>query len=223
MGRADGIVLWPLGGYALVGPTESLGGDLLVALAGPIMHVPMGAVWWAIFAGITGGIYGWWPSHRVYLDVLSDSVAGFIEILAAQAFYMNLVLLCFNLFIPAYPLDGGRIYAAGLMLAFKMTGLTAAKVTSVTAMLISAGMIVWALLSVIAQTGGSVLLGVVGAFVFYQSYELFGAARRNDLDGHPLFGRECYRARTGSGNNDGGGDGGGDVEAATPVDAAVPA
>ena len=45
-GSVGGIVLWPLGGFALCGPTEALSGDLKVALAGPLMHVPMGLLWW---------------------------------------------------------------------------------------------------------------------------------------------------------------------------------
>ena len=52
-GSVGGVVLWPLGGFALCGPTESLGGDLNVALAGPITHIPMGLIWWVsnIIAG----------------------------------------------------------------------------------------------------------------------------------------------------------------------------
>jgi hypothetical protein len=41
---------------------------------------------------------------------------------------MNLGLFCFNLFVPAYPLDGGRLLADGLLLA----GLPAAKAAWVT-------------------------------------------------------------------------------------------
>ena len=46
-GEVGGIVLWPLGGFAMCGPTEGgCKGDLKVALAGPLTHVPMGFVWW---------------------------------------------------------------------------------------------------------------------------------------------------------------------------------
>lgn len=75
-GSVGGIVLWPLGGFAICGPTEGLGGDLKVALAGPICHLPMGFFWWAIYAGIAGSEHGWWPSFTVYLDVLSSGAAG---------------------------------------------------------------------------------------------------------------------------------------------------
>ncbi|KAL7539245.1 hypothetical protein ACHAWF_006345 [Thalassiosira exigua] len=213
-GSVGGIVLWPLGGFALCGPTEALSGDLKVALAGPITHVPMGLIWWMVWVGTTGGKMGWWPGFKIYLDVLSSSPAGFFEILSAEALYLNIVLLCFNLFVPAYPLDGGRIYAASLILLFKMKAETAAKVTSITAMLLGAGMIVYAIVGWFGMWGGSVLLlGLVGVFVFHQSYELFSAARNDRLGDHPVFGRECYQ----NANNGGGGGGGETAGGAVPA------
>ena len=65
-------------------------------------------------------------------------------------------------------------------------------------MLLSTGMIAYAVISFLTGTGGSgLLLGLVGAFVFQNSYELFGFAKRGDLEGHPIFGRECYRPGVG--------------------------
>ena len=46
-GAVERIVVWPLGGFAVCGPTEGgLGGDLKVAAMGPLMHIPMGLSWW---------------------------------------------------------------------------------------------------------------------------------------------------------------------------------
>ena len=75
-GEVGGIVLWPLGGFALCGPVDSLRGELKVALAGPITHVFQGLVWWIVYASLAGSTHGWWPSWIVYLDVLSNGVAG---------------------------------------------------------------------------------------------------------------------------------------------------
>ena len=44
------ILLWPLGGLAFVGHSSSPGRDLIVALAGPLTHLPQMAIWVAIFA-----------------------------------------------------------------------------------------------------------------------------------------------------------------------------
>ncbi|KAL7518241.1 hypothetical protein ACHAWX_003088 [Stephanocyclus meneghinianus] len=197
-GTVEGIVLWPLGGFALCGPVDGLGGDLKVALMGPVMHVPMALIWWGIYVGITAGREGLWPGWTIYLDVLSSSAAGFFQTLASEAFYMNLVLLGFNLFIPAYPLDGGRIYAASLILFLKLGPIKAAKVTAVTAMLLSAAMVAYAIISFMTGIGGSgLLLGLIGIFIFGNSYDLFVAARRGDLGEHPIFGRQCYRSMGG--------------------------
>jgi len=113
-------------------------------------------------------------------------------------------------------LDGGRIYAASLMLVLKLKGQTAAKVTAITAMLISSGMIIYAVLSMLSKSAGSeLLLGFVGAYVLHQSYELWTAAQRDALDSHPIFGRDCYQ-NAGENNNTSGNEGG--VER-TPVPA----
>ncbi len=99
-------------------------------------------------------------------------------------------------------LDGGRVYAAFLILVFKLKSLKAAIVTAITAMLISFGMIVFAIIGWFVGTYGTGLyLGLVGVFVFYESYELWTAARRDGLDGHSIFGRKCYQDRV-VGDND---------------------
>lgn len=102
-GTVDEIVLWPLGGFAICGPVEALSGDLKVALAGPATHIPMVLLWWVIYLLTKGGEEGLWPSDTIYLDILSTS-AGFFEVLSSQAVYMNIIIFCFNLLIPAYPL-----------------------------------------------------------------------------------------------------------------------
>ncbi|KAL9178568.1 hypothetical protein ACHAXT_001906 [Thalassiosira profunda] len=212
-GEVGGIVLWPLGGFAICGPVEGLKGDLKVALMGPATHVPQGLVWWIIYVAVTGGNSCGRRGRSIWM--CSRAVPRFFQVLAAEAFYLNLILLIFNLFIPAYPLDGGRIYAASLILVFKLKSLLAAKVTAVTALLISTGMILYAIIGFITNTGGSaLLLGLVGAIIFYQSYELWAAARRDDLANHPIFGRECYK-------EGGGGDAQAEGEVPAQTDEAV--
>jgi hypothetical protein len=94
----------------------------------------------------------------------------------------------------AYPLDGGRIYASSLILVLKMEPLKAAKVTAITAMLISSGIVIYGILGLLAITGGTFLLLLVGIYVGYQSYELWIAAKRKELGNHPIFGRGCYQS-----------------------------
>lgn len=68
-----------------------------------------------------------------------------------------------------------------------------------TAMLISTGMVLYAFIGYFTDMGGSgLLLGIVGLFIFSNSYDLWKAAKNNDLDGHPIFGRRCYQSGGGT-------------------------
>ncbi|EJK66626.1 hypothetical protein THAOC_12438 [Thalassiosira oceanica] len=70
----------------------------------------------------------------------------------------------------------------------------AAKVTAGTAMLIGFGMIAYALATLLMrEAGGQLLLGFIGVFIFYQSWELWLKAKNDDLGNDPIFGRQCYQ------------------------------
>jgi hypothetical protein len=104
----------------------------------------------------------------------------------------------------AYPLDGGRIYAASLILYLKLQPLKAAKVTAITALLISSGMVLYAFIGYFRGLGGSgLILGIVGLFIVNSSYDLWNAAKNDQLGEHPIFGRTCYQDCDGT--NSGGG------------------
>jgi len=213
-GEVGGVVLWPLGGFALCGPTESLSGELKVALAGPLTHIPQMFFWWMIYLlvkyefDMTGNVTGIWPSFSIFLKTMSTGPAGFFQVLAGEAVWLNIILCGFNLCIPAYPLDGGRVFAAALMLKLKVEPLKAAFVTAMTAMAISAFMVAYAIVRLF--TGGasfSLYLGLVGLYVFHESFELNSAVKRNDLKNHPIFGGKVYQsggANSASSSSDGG-------------------
>eukprot|EP00984_Skeletonema_dohrnii_P026017 scaffold15281_cov109-Skeletonema_dohrnii-CCMP3373.AAC.2 len=204
----------PLGGFALCGPTESLSGELKVALAGPLTHIPQMFFWWMIYLlvkyefDMTGNVTGIWPSFSIFLKTMSTGPAGFFQVLAGEAVWLNIILCGFNLCIPAYPLDGGRVFAAALMLKLKVEPLKAAFVTAMTAMAISAFMVAYAIVRLF--TGGasfSLYLGLVGLYVFHESFELNSAVKRNDLKNHPIFGGKVYQsggANSASSSSDGG-------------------
>ena len=93
-GRADRIVLWPLGGVAYVQPPPRPGAMLWSIAAGPLVNVALLPVLSALL--MLGRSLRW-----------ADAMPNAYVLLRAVGF-INLVLLVFNL-LPIYPLDGGQI------------------------------------------------------------------------------------------------------------------
>jgi Zn-dependent protease/predicted RNA-binding Zn-ribbon protein involved in translation (DUF1610 family) len=93
-GRADQIVLWPLGGVAYVDPPPRPGANLWSIAAGPLVNVVIIPV--LATARALGGSLGWF-------DGAPDAY-----VLVRTVWYINIGLLVFNL-LPIYPLDGGQI------------------------------------------------------------------------------------------------------------------
>lgn len=93
-GRADQIVLWPLGGVAYVDPPPRPGATLWSIAAGPLVNVVLLPI---LFGAVVAGRSQGWPLTMPDLYHLVRSVA-----------YINLGLLIFNI-LPIYPLDGGQI------------------------------------------------------------------------------------------------------------------
>lgn len=198
------IVLWPLGGFVICGPTETVKGDFLVAIAGPLTHLPQMAVWVVIFAIIEEGDFS-------NLGRFVDDDVSFGASLCSQAFYLNVVLFVFNLFVPAYPLDGGRVLAAGLVLC-GLQVLTAAIVTAVIGMVIAAALAVWGIVDFFRGAPGGLFTAFMGAWIFMSSFQLFKLTRPasglygdpvENLKSHPVFGQDCYQNRANNNNNAG--------------------
>ena len=93
-GRANRILLWPLGGIAYVQPPQRPGATLWSIAAGPLVNVVLVPVLWAL--AMLSSLLGWSQS--------SPDVHTFLSTLAL----INGFLLVFNL-LPIYPLDGGQI------------------------------------------------------------------------------------------------------------------
>jgi len=93
-GKADTILLWPLGGVAYVDPPQRPGATLWSIAAGPLVNVVLAPI---LYAALKFAQYANWRStmpneYRLIGAVLTTDV----------------VLLVFNI-LPIYPLDGGQI------------------------------------------------------------------------------------------------------------------
>jgi len=93
-GRADQIVLWPLGGVAFVDPPSRPGATLWSIAAGPLVNLlllPIFGVVWFVAKALH------WPEINPNLYHLVVSML-----------MIDVLLFCFNM-LPIYPLDGGQI------------------------------------------------------------------------------------------------------------------
>lgn len=104
-GKVDKILLWPLGGLAYISffGDSSPYSDALIAIAGPLTHIPMVLLWILLMYCTNHG--------EVTLDLQLSWGEDFWISLCAGAIAVQISLFCFNL-IPAFPLDGGRLFGA---------------------------------------------------------------------------------------------------------------
>ncbi len=153
-GKAERIVLWPLGGVAYVNPPPRPGALLWSIAAGPLVNV--------LLAPVTIG--AWILVHFASPPGLLHPA----EIFCTTLIVINLLLLGFNL-LPIYPLDGGQILYA--LLWFVLGRARGLQVCSVI------GMIGGAAGFVLAVSQGEVWWIVLSAFVGIQALSGWKQAR----------------------------------------------
>jgi Zn-dependent protease len=193
-GKVEGIVLSPLGGFALCGPTSGrVVEDFWVAIAGPLAHLPQIVFWMTLFMVLNGGQYLEFQSDINLNYLKQGGWVSFWSIISVQATMMNVALFVFNLAIPAYPMDGGRCLAA-LLCMCGVSAYSAGMVTSVTAMLVGFAFMILGFYPVPTVTGA--LLALFGVFIANSSLELIRMTVRGQVHDHPLFDRDCYRQAT---------------------------
>lgn len=135
-GKADSIVLWPLGGVAY---TEANRGNVMdsvwISLAGPLVNLLLAL---ACAAGLWGQGYAlqlndFWP-----LDFEPSGQLNLVGIGLFLVLKMQMMLFCFNVMIPAYPLDGGQALASFLSLVtpLRTNSLIMATITTGAALLL---------------------------------------------------------------------------------------
>jgi len=146
-GKADHIVLWPLGGVAYVQPPERPGAILWSIAAGPLVNVILLPVLIALSALM----------HLPQTFWMSPNAAKLLYTIAV----INTGMLIFNL-MPIYPLDGGQILRSLLWFV-----LGRAWSLTIVTILGFAGVAGIALLALAKQ---SVWLGVIAVFILLNSW-----------------------------------------------------
>jgi len=128
-GKADEIILWPLGGIAFVRPPARPGAELWSIAAGPLVNVLLVPVIFGLIWARAN--LGWgldFPDYKLFLRDL---------------FRLNLTLLVFNL-LPVYPLDGGQILRSLLWFVFgRARSLQIASVLGAVGIVVVFGGLLW--------------------------------------------------------------------------------
>lgn len=112
-GEADRIVMAPFGGLAMVQPPHEWRASLLTVIGGPMVNVALAPVFaLALLVTGLGGTIVFNPFEPGV--VLGDPAFGagveyWLKTAVWTGHYINLVLLGFNVLLPFFPLDGGRI------------------------------------------------------------------------------------------------------------------
>ena len=133
------IILLPIGGMSMIDTTDIKPAvEIKMAIAGPLFNFAMVYVMLAI-AWLVGAPLGSWVSG--FLDGTLKLTLP--ELLLFYSFYANFVLGIFNLFVPAFPLDGGRVLRA--VLALRMDPIRATNVAKNISIAIAAVMFLFAL------------------------------------------------------------------------------
>jgi Zn-dependent protease/predicted RNA-binding Zn-ribbon protein involved in translation (DUF1610 family) len=153
-GRANQIVLWPLGGVAYVDPPPRPGAVLWSIAAGPLVNVALVPL---LTIGRLVAISWGWPSS-----------APDVYRLLSAVWIINLALLIFNV-LPVYPLDGGQILRA--LLWFVLGRARSLMVAVVIGFVGVAGVLALAL------RWQSIWIGIMGAFILMNCWRGLQQAR----------------------------------------------
>lgn len=175
--KVSKITLLPIGGLSMTSemPQKALD-EFLIAIAGPAFNFIV--VIAIIF--IAGIFPSSWPGHIISNPDISPEELN--NALFAYPlfglFWVNLMLGAFNLFVPALPLDGGRVLRAILS-----TRLGFSKATKIAT---GISKIIAAILFLVGFFIGNLFLPIIAVFVF------LGASQENEI----VFIREVFNGLT---------------------------
>ena len=153
-GRANRIVLWPLGGVAYVDPPPRPGATLWSIAAGPLVNVVLVPVLYTI-------------GTAVKTSSINATVPDLILLIRAVA-WINMGLLVFNI-LPVYPLDGGQILRS--LLWFVLGRARSLMVAAIVGFLGVAGFVL------LAVKSGDAWLGIISFYLAMNCWSGFKQAQ----------------------------------------------
>ncbi len=113
-GEADDVLLWPLGGLAMCRPPNTWKAHLITTIGGPLVNVLLLPI---LGIAVYAATQRW--DAVAFNPINPRNGAGIAAINGGQlgswlfwAHLTNFYLLAFNVLLPMYPMDGGRIMQA---------------------------------------------------------------------------------------------------------------
>jgi len=167
------IILSPIGGIARLDrlPEKPMQ-EFFVAIAGPLVNIAIALLLIPILL-----IFFLEETQHLWALLTRNSNAGsgsdsFFNYYAPSIFYLNLILATFNL-LPAFPMDGGRIFRALLSLRFDRT-----KATRIAARF---GQFIAILLAIYGIWSFNIITIFIAAFVFFTAWQEYRSIFYEDI------------------------------------------
>lgn len=116
-GEADEIMLWPLGGLAMCRPDHDWRAHFWTVVGGPAVNLALMLLVGVALVGVGVGraavLFNPFAPGRALAEL---SLPGGLQptwlVVLWWLYYLNAVLLLFNVLVPMYPMDGGRLLQA---------------------------------------------------------------------------------------------------------------
>ena len=205
-GEADEILLWPLGGLASCVPPHRWDASFWTTAGGPMVNavllVPLGLATWLVTRDLETVVFNPFRPWFAAGFIGADSRVGMIAKLTVWSFhYANMLLLAFNVLVPMYPMDGGRLLHAALWRTMGHRDATriAAIVGIVTAGLLAVFSVVFSemLLLAIALFGGISCLTELQRLRFESTAEdsVYAQSLAMTDDGEPTYAQRAAAKR----------------------------
>lgn len=163
-GRADDILMWPLGGLAYCEPPHSPWAHFMTVVWGPLVNVIIAA---ACYSALLATHAANMPVSFHPFRMWQGYVPGLPGVLA-DLFVVNYSLLLFNLALLFYPFDGGRLVQIAL---WKKLGF--AKSMRIALRIGMGGAIAVALYGIVAREFMIIFIAFFGFFTCYQQSVMY--------------------------------------------------
>jgi len=159
------IIISPIGGLArLMHMPKRPMHELLIAIAGPAVNLVIALIIGIFLTLFTSkGLLPTGDPSRIFNDI-----SNFLPAL----FGLNLLLIVFNL-IPAFPMDGGRIFRA--VLSMRWSRERATQIATVLGQAIALAFVVWGFYR------GDFILAFIGIFVFFSAANEYKMVKADKL------------------------------------------